>query len=408
MSMTARILHTGKTLGIFTLVGFGALMLHACSKNNVSAGGSSIYANPESINVTAEHLAFMLRQTYANFNSAAPRSAINAIMDAADDDAAKDAYDDAIDEFVDDGTMARRWKEYARSAIGVGSDGGNSNNENRFVENLFSKVVLSGDRMDEFFLATYAIDDDGNETSNAYMDTIPDDVKAGYATMETFIDAYFNQFRFKLIREQIGFGLCLTYPITASGFYTWTDDQANSTYEVSGGIACKNCHEGLNPKRYAWHLFDGNGNYNAGITQGNNQYGMEEGVGGGLALEPRDATDTPVPAATAEASMYKMTPEGPILSTPRILAEEITKHELFPKCMVERFLSVFLNIDEGHPGQNYVAPTNFAENEAQAQFLNDMATKFNELNQVPKDFFKYFLKSKYYLILAINPEDLGD
>ena len=409
MFMTTRILHKGRIFGLIAMIGAGAFCLSSCNKSKVSGSGSSIYANPDSIQLTPEHMAYMLKLTYANFNRAAPRSDLDAILEAADDEAAKEAYDAAIDTFVDNGTMASRWKEYARSALGAGSGtSGDGNDENRYPENLWSRVVLSGEPISEFFLAEYGVDDDGNEATNAYIDSLPNNVRAGYATHEVWVDAYVNQFKFKLIREQIGFGLCLTYPITKAGFYNWTDDQLNTTYEESGGIACRSCHTGLNPKRFAWHLFTSNGTYNAGITQGNNQYQMEAGDGGGATLEPRDANDDPVPTVTAEAEMYKMTPDGPILSTPRILAQEIVANENFAPCMVERFLSVFLNIDEGHPGQNYVAPQNFAENEAQVQFLADMTTKFIELNQVPKDFFKYFLKSKSYMILAVNPNDLGD
>jgi hypothetical protein len=401
--MNTRVVHKKWIAAMMIAAG---LFLQSCDKSKVSASGSSVYSNPTAIDFTPEHLVFMLKQTYANFNKAAPRSDINAILDAADDEAAKVAYDEAIDDFVDSGVMAERWKEYARSALGVGSDSGGD--ENRFVENLFSKVVLSGDPISDFFLSTTAVDDDGNDVTNGYMDTIPNNTKAGYATTEVWVDAYVNQFKFKAIREQIGFGLCLTFPITVPGFYEWSDDQMNATYEEGGGITCKNCHKHSNPMRFAWHSFQSNGNYNAGITRGNNQYQMEASNGGGLTLEPRDATDTPVDEAEAEASMYKMTEDGPILSTPRVLAQEITKHELFSRCMVERFLSVFLNIEEGRPGQNYVPPTNFSANEAGIAFLDEMTTKFNELDQVPKDFFKFFLKDKRYLILAVNPNDLGD
>lgn len=411
MSMTTRILHTGKIFGLIAMIGTGCFSFQSCNKSKVSAGGSSIYANPTAIDFTPEHLVFMLKLTYSNFNSAAPRSDLDAILNAADDDAAKEAYDKAIDTFVNAGTMSNRWKEYARSAVGAGSGtSGDGNDEDRYPENLFSKVLLSGDPISEFFLADYAVDDDGNEVSQEYAGgpVAADGVFAGYMTTEIWTDSYLNQFKFKAAREALGFGLCVTMPNSKIPLYEWTEEEINPTYTESGGIKCHNCHKNMNPVRFAWHNFAANGNYTANTMQNNNQYGMEANNGGGLTLEPLDVGGLPLDDVTAETTKYKLTTDGVILSSPRVLAQEITKNNQFPRCMVERFLSVFFNIDEGHPGQNYVAPDNFSSNEAQVEFMDEMVTKFNELNQVPKDFFKFFLKDKRYLILAVNPNDLGD
>ncbi len=400
-----------KNYGLIAMVGV-SLFLQSCDKNKVSAGGSSVYANPTSVNFSPEHLVVMLKYTYANFNSAAPRSDIDAILNAKDDTSAKNAYDTAIDTFVDNGTMSNRWKEYARSALGAGSgNSGDGNDEDRYPENLWTKVLLSGDSINEFLLADYAVNDAGSEVSQEYSGgpVASDDVFAGYLTTEAWVKTYVNQFKFKMVREAVGFSLCVAFPNSKIQMYQWPIDVINNTYTESGGIQCHSCHRNMNPVRYTWRKYTSNGSYNAGNTRDNNQYDMETNDGSGLTLEPRDpATGMAVDATTAEASMYKLTDGGAILSSPKVLAQEITSNDRFPRCMVERFLSVFLNIDEGHPGQNYVPPDNFSANEAQIGFLDDMTTKFTELNKVPKDFFKFFLKDKRYLILAINPNDLGD
>jgi hypothetical protein len=390
----------------------GSISIQSCNKSKVSAEGSSIYANPTAIELTPEHLVFMLKFTYANFNNSAPRSDIDSILDAADNDAAKVAYDEAIDKFVNNGTMSSRWKEYARSALGAGvGTTGDGNDENRFPENLWAKVLQSGDSIDEFFLADYAVDDDGNEVSQEYTGgpVAADGVFAGYLTTEIWVDAYINQFKFKATREALGFGLCVTFPNSKIPLYEWSEEEINPTYTESGGITCYSCHKNMNPVRFAWHNFIFNGNYLANTTQGNDQYNMEANNGGGATLEPLDpGTGLPLLETTAEATKYKLTNDGAIVSSPRILAQEITKNPQFSKCMVERFLSVIFNIEEGHPGQNYIVPNNFSGNEAQVDFINEMTTKFNELDQKPKDFFKFLLKDKRYLILAVNPDDLGD
>ena len=97
MSMTTRILHTGRIFGLIAMIGTGCFSFQSCNKSKVNAGGSSIYANPTAIDFTPEHLVFMLKLTYSNFNSAAPRSDLDSILNAADDDAAKVAYDTAMD-----------------------------------------------------------------------------------------------------------------------------------------------------------------------------------------------------------------------------------------------------------------------------------------------------------------------
>lgn len=378
--------------------------LQSCTKSKVSASGSSVYANPDSIQFTPEHLSYMLRFTYSNFNASAPHSDLDSIENASDDDAAMTAYENAIDKFVDNGTMADGWKQYARSALGVGSDDGDE--EERYPENLFAKVVLSGNPISEFILAQYAIDDDGNEVTQNYIDGPPSSAQAGYITMREFEEVYLNQFMFKMVREVINFNLCDTAPYTRITLKAWSQDEINSAYIESGGSFCFSCHTNMNPIRGAWHNFKGNFDYDATNAQNNNQYDEESNEGDGSTLEPRDpATGDPMDEATAEATMYKLTDSGVALDTPRTLAMEIAAHPRYPRCMVERFFSVFLNTDKGHPGINYVVPDHFSENAEQIAYLDEWTAKFNDLNQVPKDFFKTFLKDKSYLILGYTPAE---
>lgn len=398
--MNTRALHTEKLIGTLLLALVSLIGLQSCNNSKVSASGNSAYSNPDSIPFSKEQLETMLRFTYSNFYHTVPASDLAAIQNAADDKKARDAYETAIDTFVDSGLMQKRWKDYAFTALGVGSTGGSA--FTRYPANLWAKVLLSGDKISEFILADYAVDDNGNQISQD--NSVPTNIQAGYATLRVWSEAYVNQFKFKAIRELTDFNLCDTAPYTKVQLFHWTQEQINTKYTESGGIKCYECHKDMNPRRYAWHLFDQNGHYNAGITQGNNQYGQEINDGSGGSLDPRNPADgTPMVEATAIATMYKLTDGGATLDSPRAFALEISKNERYPRCMVERFLSVFMNAPEGHPGTGYVDPNNFSGSAAQVKFLDRWTASFNDAGQIPKAWFKEFLKSSDYLIIGYTP-----
>jgi hypothetical protein len=407
--MNTRVVHTGKWIALIALLS-GGLFLQSCDKSKVSATGGSIYANPDSIQFSPEHYAAMLQRAYLDFYNLPPASTVNAIENAADNTAAKKAYEDAIDEFVDSGIMKKGWLDYCFTILGVGSStGGNTVN---MPCNLFAYVILQNKPMSEFILADYGIDNAGNQISSDYTNGPPAEAKAGYITMDSFVDMYMNSFQFKMLREVIYGNLCMTAPFTRFKLYGWSESQVNVKYRESGGIKCSNCHAGgdanggFNSLRYAFHNFNGNsGTWQTTNTRSNNYYDMELGAGGAdePSNEPRDASDMPVDAATAEATMYKLTEDGEIVSTPRILASEISKHPGFIECWAERLITRILNADPGHPGQNAVAPNYFGETAAQKAYLTKWTAVFNE-DKKPKSFIKAFLKSGDYLILGYQAE----
>ena len=407
MSMNTRTLHIGRVIGSVALMAALILSFQSCDKSKVSGSGSSIYSNPDAIQYTPEQYAAALRKMYLDFYNLPPVSAVASIEDAEDNKAAKEAYEAAVDEFVDSGIMKKGLIDYCFAMLGVGSSTANSTTN--MPCNLFAYVILQNKPMSEFILADYGIDNSGNVISSDYTNGPPDDAKAGYLTMESFIDLYLNNFGFRYLREVIYGNLCMTAPFTRFKLYGWTEEQVNVKYRESGGIRCVSCHGGgdanggWNSLRYALHNFGGStGNYNAGgVNRNNNYYGMEANDGGGGSLEPRDSNDNPVDAATAESTMYKLTENGEIVDTPRALASEIAKHPGFTECWTERFLSRLLNADIGHPGQNAVAPNAFAETDAQKAYLAKWTAKFNE-DKKPKSFIKAFLKSGDYVILGVS------
>lgn len=388
-------------LAISTSV-FTFAFLDSCSSNKVNAGGSSVYANPDSIQYTAENYAYMLNYTYKNFEQPVPRSALDSIQNAADDEAAKIAYEKAIDAFVDSGVSKARWEKYFRSATGVGDD---NDEESRYPEHLFGYVMLSGKPINELILAQYAIDDNGNKVTSNYSPVADTADQAGYFTIQAFLEVHLNSFKFKMVREVVDFNLCDTAPYSRVQLFTWTSTQINTKYTSSGGIQCISCHQNMNPIRGAFHNFDGNGNqnYQANRSRNSDQYREEPGAGDGSTLEPRNSDGSVMDETTSESSMYKLTSGGAALSTPRDLALEISKNARYPRCMVERMFSVIFNTPEGHNGINYVVPDNYAENEAQVKYLDDWTDKFNEANQIPKDFLKTILKDKSYLVISYHP-----
>lgn len=407
MFMNTKTLYIGRRIGMIALLATLVVSFQSCDKSKVSASGSSIYSNPDAIQFTGEEYAAALRKMYLDFYNLPPVSTVAAIEGAADDKAAKEAYEKAVDSFVDSGVMKKGLIDYCFAMLGVGSSTGSS--DENMPCNLFAYVILQGKPMSEFILADYGVDNTGNQISSDYTNGPPDDAKAGYLTMETFLDLYLNNFGFRYLREVVYGNLCMTAPFTRFKLYGWTQDQVNLKYRSSGGIECHNCHGGgeanggWNSMRYAIHNFGGStGNYNAGgVNRNNNYYGMEANDGGGGSLEPRDSNDDPVDAATAEATLYKLTENGEILDTPRALASEISKHPGFIECWTERFLSRLLNADIGHPGQNAIAPNHFAETEAQKAYLAKWTLVFNE-DKKPKSFLKAFLKSGDYVILGVS------
>jgi hypothetical protein len=403
--MNKKLLHLLFVCLVFTASG--------CSKNRISAptgqsGGESIYANPDALTFSAEHHAYMLRLTYLQLAyTFPPQSDLNAITEAADKDAAKEAYNNAIDSLIDSGVIKERLVDYAINLLGVGNKY-TGTEAARYPANLFAYVFLTGEKIDEFLLADYAISDAGNVVSQTYGGGPPTNVQAGYITMEEYAKKYIDtRFMFKIIREVLGTNLITKAPFNNVELYSWTPEQMNPKYvsQENNTTVCLACHSYMNPLRAAFHKYNGAYNtYNAGTVQGANQYGQEDTTGN--PLEPR-ANNVPLSPAQG-AALYKLTENGSPIASPKDLAQEIIKHEKFGYAWTVRLLTIMLNTDEGAPGAGNVVPNPFSANEAQQKFAEEWTTKFMDLDRKPKDFFKAFLKSNAYLVTGFNPEDLEE
>lgn len=399
-----------KLLALVTIL--GSATFYSCTKSNVGKSqestGSSVYAKPETIIFNASNYVYMLRYTYQNFLKSPPQEDLDAIANAPDDDEAQRIYEEAIDKFVDSDLMRERLRQYGSIAIGVGIQ--DPRERFRYPENLFAKVILSGDQMSELILATYNVRDNGSLIAAqpyegvTMQDSPPVSDLAGYITMQEFISLYSNQFKFPIIREVFGLNLCSVAPHTKLDIFAWTAEQVNVKYTEGGGVSCITCHDKMNPARGAFHGYIGEGvGYTVNPNQGNAQYGSEAIDPGKTTLEPRLPNGSAMDENVAEATMYKLVPDGPAVLTPRALSQEIIKLPQFASCWTERLLSILLNIDEGYPGPGYKVPDNFSENETQQEYLQKWTEKFNELNQVPKEFIREFLKDDSYIILSYDP-----
>lgn len=389
-------------------------ILHSCTKSSVgktAVSEQNVYEHPETVTFTAENYAFMLRTTYNNFTLTPPQSDMDSITNASDNDAAKVAYEAAIDKFVDDGGMQTKLRTIARQMLGMVND--DRKEGTRYPENLFSYVITEGLPMSEFLLAQYRIQDDGSKSTFVYLNQAGDPIgppvseQAGYITYEEYLVLYLNTFAFKMDREIIGINLCDVAPYSKFDSFAWTIDQVNETYRVADdGTSCFSCHAKKEPLRGAWHYFNPNNRaYDPSLNgaQAKDQYGQEAIDAGGATLEPRNPNDTPMAEATAEATMYKFKEGGANILTPLTLAQEIVKEPRFGRCWTERFLAIFLNLDQGHPGQGFIPPNNFSANDAQIGFLDKWTETFNEENQIPKEWIRKFLKDPDYLILSYSP-----
>lgn len=403
-----------RKLSAVGLIMISSSIFHGCTKSDVgkvAVATQNVYENPETVTFTAENYAFMLRTTYNNFTLTPPQSDMDSITNASDNDAAKVAYEAAIDTFVDSGVMQSKLRTIGRQMLGTVVVK-NNEQESTYAENLFSYVVTEGLPMSEFLLAQYVIDDDGKKRTEVYVKQAggtgpPISEQAGYLTYLQYLVLYLNTFAFKMDREIIGINLCDVAPYSKFDSFAWTIDQVNETYRVADdGTSCFSCHAKKEPLRGAWHYFNPNNQvWNSSNVQGNNQYGQELPDAGKATLEPRDGTpsDNPMPAATAEATMYKFKKDGANILTPRTLAQEIVNEPRFGRCWTERFLAIFLNLDQGHPGQGFIPPNNFAANDAQVAFLDKWTETFNEENQIPKEWIRKFLKNPDYLIISYSP-----
>lgn len=385
-----------------------------CNKNRITAGTPnggvpSPYANPDALSFSPEHHAYMLRFSYLQLAyTFPPQSALDAITNATDNDAAQEAYEAAIDTLVDSGEMKDRLIDYAIKILGVG-DKYSGTEAQRYPANLFAYVVLTNKPIDEFLLADYAINDAGNVVTQTYTGGPPTTAQAGYLTMEEYMKKYFDtRFAFKPIREALAINLIAKAPFNNVELFNWTSIQMNPKYvsQENNTTVCLACHQYMNPLRAAFHKYNGAYNtYNAGTTQGTNQYGQEDMVGN--PLEPRNSNGVPL-SPTAGASLYKLTETGDPIASPRDLAEELIKHEHFAYAWTVRLLTILLNIDEGTPGAGTVVPNPFDANEAQQEFIEHWTTEFKDLDRKPKEFIKKFLKSNSYLVTGYNPTTEGD
>lgn len=399
-----------KVVHIFCLVLL--LSLAGCTKNRIAApsegGSESIYANPDALTFSPEHHAYMLRFTYLQLAyTFPPQSAMDAILNAEDNDAAQIAYEAAIDTLIDSGEIKDRLIDFAFKILGVG-DRYSGTETQRYPANLFAYVVLTNKPIDEFLLADYAVDDDGNVVTQTYAGGPPTTAQAGYITMEEYAKKYFDtRFAFKPIREILAINLIAKAPFTNVELFSWREDQMNPKYvsQENNTTLCLTCHQYLNPLRSAFHKYNGAYNtYNAGTTQGTNQYGQEDTVGN--PLEPTASNGSALSPAQA-APLYKLTENGDPIASPRDLAEELIKHERFAYAWTVRLLTILLNIDEGTPGAGTIVPNPFSANEAQEEFIDRWTTEFKDLDRKPKEFIRKFLKSNSYLVTGYNPTTEG-
>ena len=407
MKLVEKHIHRKITAVVCMALGF---LFHGCEKNRINAGSTnpgsgSIYANPDTLTFSAEHHAYMLNTAYLSLAyTYPPQSEINAILDASDQQAAEKAYDDAIDNLVDSGAIKERLIDYGINLLGVGNKY-TGTEEERYPANLFAYVVLTGRKIDDFLLATYAIDDSGAVVSQTYAGGPPTTVQAGYITMEEYTKKYMNAFMFKMIREILAINLITKAPFNGVNLYRWTEGQINPKYteQENNPLICFGCHSAMNAYRSAFHKYAGAYNtYSAGTVQGTNQYGQEDPTGN--PLEPR-ANGTPLSPAQG-APLYKLTENGEPIASPRDFAKEVIKHERFDYAWTVRLLTILLNIDEGHPGTGGTVPNPFEGNEAQKKFADEWTAKFKDMDRKPKAFIKAFLKSNAYLVTGYNPDTL--
>lgn len=401
---------------------FTSIGISSCNSNKIDATVPktsetvSFYAHPETISFSPKHLSLMLRQTYLNLAySYPPTDDIASIEGSANVAEAKENYDTAIQTLMDSGVMEQRLKDYFFQASGIGSKNGSGgpDQKGRYPANIFAYVILNGKPMSELILGTYSVGDNGVPFPQGldYSSGVPlpESIQAGYLTTQKFVEGYMNAFQFAIIREILGMNLLTKAPFTGVDLYRWNDELANAKYEedVVNNLVCSNCHAAMNPLRGAFQEFNGaNQTYVAGLAQGNDQYKQEEADAGGDTLEPRkdDGTDDGEPMTPAEAaSHYKLTENGSPIASPRDLALEISKHPRFAVAWTTRLLTILLNLDKGSPGVGNVIPDPFSGNDAQVEYLDKWVTKFNELEQIPKDFIVTFLQSPDYLIVGCDP-----
>ena len=135
-----------------------------------------------------------------------PQSEMDAIRNAQDSAAAQVAYEAAIDTLIDSGVLKDRLIDYGINLLGVGNKYSGTEQQ-RYPANLFAYAVLTGKKIDEVLLATYAINDAGSVVSETYAGGPPTSAQAGYITMEEYIKKYGNMLVVKMVRELSGINL---------------------------------------------------------------------------------------------------------------------------------------------------------------------------------------------------------
>lgn len=389
---------------------FVFLILIGCtttSSINKTGGQESIYANPEKLSFTKEHRAYMLRQTYLNLAyTFPPQEDTDAILNAEDEEASQEAYENAIDVMMDSTLLRERFLDYFLKMFDVGDKYTGAEVE-RYPANLGAFVFLSNNPISELLLADYAINDEGANVPQTYAGGPPQDHQAGYITMEAFAQKYMNTpFMFKMVREVLGLNLRMKAPFPNANLFRWSIDQLNPRYTVLEGndVVCHACHSGLNPIRFAFKNYQGAYNtYDVSTTQSNNQYGQEDPSGGSDVLEPRSGGVAIAPPQALD--LHILIEGGTPVRTPRDLALAVIDHPDFASTWTQRILTILLNIFEGTPGQNLELPDHFSGTTGKEKFIEKWTEKFEEFDQRPKTFMRYFLKSPTYLVTGAKPED---
>lgn len=384
---------------ILTLM--ASLFFQGCAKSRVSGSATenttSIYANPETIQFTAEDRAKMFKQVYLKLGyEFPPQAAYDAIAKAADNDAAKIAYEKGIADLISSGDLKDSLLDFFVKILGVGDVGTGTNLEPAL---LGTYVVLKNKPISEFFLADYGYDMNGNITNPTYTNGPPKSAMAGFMTTQAYFNFWANKFGFKWLREVLALGVGDRAPFPKADFYAWTDKQLAPKYlaETTGSnLHCQGCHGILNSKRGALHGYDlVNKVWTGTYTQGTDQYTEE--LNDSTGLEPRNDNGTIMATATA-AKLFKLTENDSPISTPKQFAQQIVKHKRFASSWAERLIVYSLGLDPGSPGAPPTIPDNFSGNEAKTAFLEKWTTKLADKNFIASEFLKEFLTSADFLV----------
>ncbi|MEZ4819585.1 MAG: hypothetical protein R3A45_06720 [Bdellovibrionota bacterium] len=224
--------------------------------------------------------------------------------------------------------------------------------------------------------------------------------------MESFIDEWNSQFKFNFAREAYALNLCDVAPFTKLNLYEWPEANMNPKYLTEDGnpIICKTCHVYLATHRYAFRFLAGNGQYNNGITQGQDSWDMEDNGYQGEPLiagyDPDSLTAGDVMSEEDGKAFYKLTNSGSVMETPQDFAQSIVDHERFDHCWTARAIGMLSNLDFGTAGIGTKVPQDFTSSTQEEKFIATWIEVFRENDKSILELLRHFAKSNDYLILG--------